>query len=213
MLYKPSRVTSVGAAINHQVEDANGPPLFERPPLAQTFRVNASGELLTVVVNHFKSKSPPTDPSDPNLDPAAREDGQGQRCFNARRVRQAEALLGLVGTLQAGATDRVLVIGDLNAYGEEAPITMLTNGGLVNEIERHIASPYSFIFNGQSGYLDHALTTPSLSGRVTGVDEWHINADEPTFLDYETRFNPPELYAPTPYRSSDHDPVVIGLDL
>ena len=52
-----------------------------------------------------------------------------------------------------------------------------------------------------------------MSPRVTGVSEWHINADEPTFLSYDTRFNPPELFAPSPYRASDHDPVVIGLDL
>jgi predicted extracellular nuclease len=36
-------------------------------------------------------------------------------------------------------------------------------------------------------------------------------------LDYNTNFKSDdqieELYAPTPYRSSDHDPVLVGLDL
>jgi hypothetical protein len=210
MLYQPGRVTRVGEATNRQLDEPDTGPLFERAPLAQTFRVNASGELLTVVTNHFKSKncgdSPTAGPGDEDI-------GQGQGCFNARRVRQAGELARFVGELQAGPTDRVLVIGDLNSNGQEDPIKTLTDGGLVNEIARHIQRPYSFVFDGASGYLDHALTTPSLSPRVTGVTEWHINADEPTFLSYDTRFNPPELFAQTPYRASDHDPVVIGLDL
>lgn len=209
LLYKPGRVTPVGAAINHQVGEIEG-HLFERAPLAQTFRVNASGELLTVVTNHWKSKNCGDDPIP---DPGDREADQGRGCFNARRVRQAGELLQFVASLQASQTDRVLVIGDLNAYGQETPIQALTAGGLVNEVARHIPSPYSYVFNGQSGYLDHALTTASLSPRVTGVTEWHINADEPTFLSYNAPFAPPELFSEGPYRSSDHDPVIIGLDL
>ena len=45
--------------------------------------------------------------------------------------------------------------------------------------------------------------------------EWHINADEPGLLDYNLEFGrDPALFdASIPYRASDHDPVVIGLDL
>ena len=47
--------------------------------------------------------------------------------------------------------------------------------------------------------------------------EWHINADEPTVLDYNTDFKSAgqvtSLYAPDAYRASDHDPVVVGLNL
>ncbi len=73
------------------------------------------------------------------------------------------------------------------------------------------ASRYSYVFDGEAGYLDHALATSSLSRQVTGVTIWHINADEPSVLDYNTEFKTQDLYAPTPYRSSDHDPVVVGL--
>jgi len=83
----------------------------------------------------------------------------------------------------------------------------------VSFISRRNGSPYSYVFNGASGYLDHALTTASLSTHVTGVAEWHINADEPTFLSYDARFAPPGLFSGDQYRASDHDPVVIGLDL
>jgi predicted extracellular nuclease len=210
MLYKPGRVTPVGAAMNHQRVGPDTGPLFERPPLAQTFSANASGALVTVVTNHFKSKNCGDDPI---ADAGNQDVGQGQGCFNARRVLQAAELLQFVGALQAGPTDRVLVIGDLNSNGQELPITTLTDGGLVNQIARFIPTPHSFVFDGASGYLDHALATPSLSALVTGVTEWHINADEPTYLSYESQFNPPELYSPGPYRSSDHDPVIVGLDL
>lgn len=75
---------------------------------------------------------------------------------------------------------------------------------------------YSFVFDGQAGYLDHALSSGHLTGQVTGATEWHINADEPDLLDYDTTFKPPAqeaIYEPNAYRSSDHDSVVVGLDL
>ena len=51
--------------------------------------------------------------------------------------------------------------------------------------------------------------------QVVETIEWHINADEPPLLDYnlEHRRDPSLFDADSPYRASDHDPVVIGLDL
>jgi hypothetical protein len=68
------------------------------------------------------------------------------------------------------------------------------------------------LFDGQAGYLDHALANASMSSKVVGTSVWHINADEPRALDYND-YNQPELYTPLPYRSSDHDPVIVGLEL
>ena len=51
---------------------------------------------------------------------------------------------------------------------------------------------------------------------ITGTTVWHINADEPDLIDYDTSFKQPAqdaIYAPDAYRSSDHDPVIIGLDV
>lgn len=201
LIYQPARLTPVGAA------RSSTDPIFDRLPVAQTFRLN-NGEAFTAIVNHFKSKgSCPPSASDPNAE-------YGQGCWNIKRVQQAEALLAFIADLQAGAgDDDVLVIGDLNSYGKEDPIQTLVNGGLTNESARFIDQPYSFVFDGQAGYIDHALTTNSLSAAVTGVTEWHINADEPAVIDYNTEFKPQDLYTPTPYRSSDHDPVVLGLEL
>jgi predicted extracellular nuclease len=76
---------------------------------------------------------------------------------------------------------------------------------------------YSYLFGGQSGTLDYAFTSPSLNPFITGAAPWHINADEPTVLDYSTAFKSPNqiasLYAPDAYASSDHDPVLVGLKL
>jgi predicted extracellular nuclease len=180
--------------------------------VAQTFRDTASGDKFTVVVNHFKSKgSCPSDPNDPNAD-----QGDGQGCWNAKRVEQSQALLEFIAARKTAVSDQdVLVIGDLNAYGQEDPIDILVAGGLVNEVARHVplAQRYSYIFDGMAGYLDHALASGSLSKRVTKATFWHINADEPSVIDYNTEFKPDDRYAPTPYRSSDHDPVLLGLDL
>jgi uncharacterized protein len=100
----------------------------------------------------------------------------------------------------------------------EDPVVALEDAGFVNMIAEEIGpEAYSFVFDGQSGYLDHALASPSLVSQISGVTEWHINADEPTVLDYNTNFKTAnqieEFYAPDAYRSSDHDPVLIGLDL
>jgi hypothetical protein len=106
----------------------------------------------------------------------------------------------------------------MNAYAMEDPISAFTAAHYVDTIAKFVGDDaYSFVFQGQSGYLDHALASPTLADQVTGVTEWHVNADEPVALDYNTNFKSPNhvntLYDAGPYRSSDHDPVVVGLDL
>jgi hypothetical protein len=216
MIYDTTAVTPVGAALM----DNN--PINSRVPLAQTFRANASGQIFSVVVNHFKSKgSCPASPSDENAD-------YGQGCWTALRVQQAEELLAFITQIQIVSGDPdVLVIGDLNSYGEEDPIAALTGadygngvpaagGNLVNQIARYIelSQRYSYVYDAQAGYLDHSLATPNLSSQVSGAAFWHINADEPTMIDYDLDFNPAGLFnAAVPYRASDHDPSITGLTL
>jgi len=206
MIYKPAKLTLAGASIS------DTDPVNSRPPLAQTF-IAANGEKFSLIVNHMKSKgSCPTDGS------ANTDQGDGQGCWNALRIAQAQRLAAaFIPQVQAAAQDSdVLVIGDLNSYGAEDPIHTLTAAGLVNQIERFVRPaglPYSYVFDGQAGYLDHALASASLDRQIAGVSEWHINADEPAVIDYNTEFKPQDLYSATPYRASDHDPVVISLNL
>ncbi len=207
LIYQPGVVTPVGASASYVGSEFD----LARPPVAQTFALNANGEQVTVVVNHFKSKNCDPEPSGGDVD-----SGDGQGCYNATRTAQATALAGFVSSLAATSRDPdVLVVGDLNAYAEEDPILALESAGLSDQIERFVGkdAAYSFVFDGQSGYLDHALASAALDGQVNDVTEWHINADEPSVIDYNLEFKPQDLYTPTPFRSSDHDPVVVGLDL
>ena len=181
-----------------------------RTPVVQTFRSRERGKPFTVVVNHFKSKGGAKD-----ADAANKNKGDGQGAFNSTRRSQALAIVKyLKAVTQSGRNPRVLVLGDLNAYQQEDPIDALRAGGLVDlnskyseEAQQH----YSYVYYGQSGSLDHALATESLAKDVTGVATWHINADEPRFLDYNQENNPRSLFKPDPFRSSDHDPVLIGI--
>ncbi len=200
LIYRPALVSPVGTG------SADMDPVYRRPPFAQTFE--AAGERFTVVVNHFKSKGCR------GAEGTEADAGDGQGCWNPQRTRQARRLLDFVASLQEASGDPdVLVIGDLNAYGAEDPIRALTGGGLNDLMAAHVepADRYSYVYRGAAGYLDHALATPSLAGRVSGAAFWHINADEPRVLDYNTEHNPPALYRSDPYRSSDHDPVLVGL--
>lgn len=214
MVYQPARVSPVGAPL------ADASAVHNRPPLAQAF-AGANGERFVVVVNHFKSKS--SCPAAGDADAAGNTDaGDGQGCWNGRRLQQAQALRAwLAGTVQAAAgTDRLLLIGDLNAYAKEDPVFDLTSSGYVDASALYEAFGYSYVFDGAAGRLDHAIASPALAARLAGLTHWHVNADEPSVIDYNLEFKQPacaacgpDYYTATPYRSSDHDPVLVGLDL
>ncbi len=75
------------------------------------------------------------------------------------------------------------------------------------------AAAYSYVFDGQWGYLDHALGSPSLFAQTASAAEWHINSDEPSVLDYNTEYKTAgqiiSLYSSDPIRTSDHDPILV----
>lgn len=184
-----------------------------RPALAQTFRERRSGERLTVAVNHLKSKGSSCD------DIGDKDMGDGQGNCNLTRVRAAQALVDWLGRdpTRSYDPDR-LIIGDLNAYAKEDPINVIRASGYTDLLATFGGGDaYSYVFSGQSGYLDHGLASTSLTPQVRGATEWHINADEPRVLDYNLEFKTPRqqslLYNAEPYRASDHDPLVIGIDL
>ena len=141
--------------------------------------------------------------------------GDGQSASNGTRTRQAQDLVSWLATNPTGTTDPdYLIVGDLNAYAKEDPLTTLESGGYTNLVP---PTTYSYVFDGFVGALDHALRSSSLQSQVAGADKWHINSDEPSVLDYNTEFKTAgqiaSLYSPEPYRASDHDPVIVGLNL
>ena len=182
-----------------------------RPALAQSFIQTSNNAVLSVVVNHFKSKGSSCDNiGDPDL-------GDGQGNCNVTRTSAAAALADWVALDPTGSGDAdYLIIGDFNAHLFEDPLTTLKSAGLDNLLETFSGTDaYSYVFNGQAGALDHAFASASLVPQVTEVVEWHINADEPPVRDYNLESGrAAALFDDSnPYRTSDHDPVIIGLDL
>ncbi|MEZ4593281.1 MAG: ExeM/NucH family extracellular endonuclease [Chloroflexota bacterium] len=222
LIYKPGTVTPQGAsAILDSSIDSRFDDTKNRPALAQSFMENSSGEIFTVAVNHLKSKgSDCNDVNDPDL-------GDGAGNCNLTRQAAAQALVDWLAADPTGSGDPdALIIGDLNSYDKEDPIDAILAGpdDLLGTEDDYTdlafafggEFAYSYVFDGQLGYLDYALANSSLAEQVTGATEWHINADEADLLDYDTSFKLPAqaaLYQPDAYRASDHDPVIIGLSL
>ncbi|MBN1559978.1 ExeM/NucH family extracellular endonuclease [candidate division KSB1 bacterium] len=204
IIYKPEFLTPVGdlAILDHTVD-----PMFDasnRPSLAQMFQ-DKNEQLVIFVINHFRSKSTPC--------PGDEDAGDGQGHCNQTRVNAAIALKEWLAANPTGANDDdILIMGDFNAYCHEDPLTVLKEAGYVNLVETAEANVYSYVYEGQAGALDHAFVSPSLYSQIAGTALWHINADEPAALDYHSS-NAAALYDPGPYRSSDHDPVIVGLQL
>ncbi|MDX2034077.1 MAG: ExeM/NucH family extracellular endonuclease [Blastocatellia bacterium] len=204
MIYRTSAVTPVGSSLT---DTAAAPGAYSRAPIAQLFRSNANGARFSVVVNHLRSKicSSGSAPEDTDL-------GDGQSCFNGRRRSQAQALVNFINSVLAPLDPDVMAIGDFNAYTQEDPIDVLRAAGLTDLLTAAPGS-YTLTFEGQGGRIDHAFATPSLVSQITGGTIWHINTDEPGVFDYNTEFKTDDRYAATPFRSADHDPLLVGLSL
>ena len=193
IIFKPAAATAVGdsfTAVDESVWD------IAREPIAQTFESN--GELVTVIANHFKSKGGSgTEPSD------------GQGFFNAERVEQANAVKDLVDSISAdeAKSDQVVLVGDFNAYSEEDPIQVFTSAGYVDTLAAMTDDQYTYTFDGELGSLDHIIVSPSLADHVTDAAVWNINSPEWSDRGYAY----PAAESGTVFRSSDHDPISIGL--
>jgi predicted extracellular nuclease len=231
IIYKPAVLQPKGAAAILTAAgftDPNNTGLQRnRPAVAQSFEVVGAanpdrGAVFTLVVNHLKSKG---------ADGAAGADADqadGQSAWNDTRTRAAAYLAST--WLPADPTGQgdpdYLIVGDLNAYRGEAPVTALRNAGYTDLHEQFEGvQGYSYVFDGQLGYLDHALANASLRPQVAGFTTWRINSDEVPVFDYndtvattgESSFEAEPtgrlLYEANAARTSDHDPVIVGLDL
>jgi predicted extracellular nuclease len=202
-----------------------------RPAVAATFE-DADGNQVTVVSNHFKSKGDsnledtlldaqragaPQELIDALLADPNYDQGDGQGFWNQVRADAAAELAAWLETNPTGADDtsNVLVLGDLNAYAKEDPVKNFLDAGL-SDLAQDFIGPdaYSFVFDGQRGTLDYGLASAGLLDNITGVAEWHIAADEPDFLNYSSEFKDAAYFnADDFFAASDHDPLIIGLDL
>lgn len=141
----------------------------------QAFTDNATGELFTLSMNHFKAKSKNT--------PDETE---------TTRLQNVSYLLTALNKITYD--DDIMILGDLNAYTEEAPVQNLIEAGYEEQLVRFDPGAYSYIYYSQKGLLDHAMANTSMAAQITGAYTYHINTSG--------------YYS---YKYSDHDAYVIGL--
>ncbi|MCD9029552.1 ExeM/NucH family extracellular endonuclease [Luteimonas sp. BDR2-5] len=204
LLYRQTRVRPQGAPTT-----LGGGPFGERSrvPLAQAFVPlrdgRADGLDFTIVAVHFKSKGCS------EATGADRDQGDDQACWNATRTESARRLRDWLAGDPTGAGTRTAIVGDFNAYAMEDPIRVFTDAGWRDPFDGHDpADRYSFVFDGQAGRLDHLLLSPALAARVAGAAKWHSNADESPAAGRRG-----DGTGAAPWRSSDHDPLLVGLRL
>lgn len=199
IVYRSSQVTPVGKPAT-----LSGGPFdnHSRVPLAQAFR-SARGTTFVVVANHFKSKGCGT------ASGADADQHDGQACWNATRIESAKRLHQWLQTDPTGAQTKLTVLlGDFNAYAMEMPMRSLRASGWQDAFAvAGVKRPYSYVYDGMSGRLDHALLSPAMAKQLHGAAAWHINADVMDEAGYAKR------NLPGPWRSSDHDPVLLGFAL
>jgi 5'-nucleotidase len=202
-IYKADVVSPVGDS----VIDLDDAFVNARRPLAQAFAPKGETDAaFLAIVNHFKSKGDNRD------NPATGDNANGpQGAYNGDRVRQAQALVDFAAEQKTAAgTDRVFLLGDFNSYTQEDPMQVLYAAGYTDLGSR--TGKHTYSFEGASGSLDHVLASQAALPAVTGVDVWNINAGESIALEYSRyNYNATNFYEVSPYRSSDHDPVVVGV--
>lgn len=200
-IYNPNTTSLVGAS---QVLTGSAAFSNAREPLAQAFKPKGAADsaAFAVVVNHFKSKG------------SGADDGTGQGLANPDRVAQANALVTFANSFAtARGTDKIFLTGDFNAYSKEDPIQVLEAGGF-SQVLSNTPDEWSYSFDGQSGSLDHVLANTPAKALVTGADIWSINSGESIAWEYSrTNYNVSDFYQPNVYRSSDHDPAIVGLNV
>lgn len=206
IIYQPAQATPVGASRALGTQSGDDQAFGNaREPIGQVFRPAAGGEKLLFVVNHFKSKG------SAGPWPGDADTGDGQGASNESRVRQATALRDWVDGIR-GDVASVALAGDFNSYGQEDPLQVLYSAGYVDAEQSLGSGESSYSFEGLSGSLDHVLLNGPAAARATGADIWNINSGESVALEY-SRYNYAGtlFWAPDEYRSSDHDPVKVGL--
>lgn len=218
LIYRPDRVETQSAP-QAVIERAFTAPRGQRrqknrPALYQVFVDLSSRQSLGLVVNHLKSKGSRCGAGDDD-----QERGQGN--CNLSRTIAARTLARWLDEHARG--QKLLILGDLNAYRFEDPLIALRKHGYVDLVDRHQPEAYTYRYEAEVGTLDYALANAALAPHVKSAAVWHINTDESSLLDYnDDRLDPGEksyerkssarpLFLPNEFRASDHDPIVVGI--
>jgi 5'-nucleotidase (lipoprotein e(P4) family) len=217
--YRPARISVLTLEEGERFGPTALPEHQTRPSVVGYFQDKVSGESLLAVVNHFKSKRPSCGPDRHPLSGGC----------NQVRTEMARQLQDWISTIAARhQIENLLILGDLNAHKHESPLQVLRDAGyqdLLDNPQVARSGDYTHVHHGQSARLDYLMGSDALAAKVSQALIWHINADEPDVLDYQSRYyepgrefddrtpKPNRLFDPGPYRSSDHDPVLVDLNL
>ncbi|AOT11084.1 hypothetical protein S4054249_24945 [Pseudoalteromonas luteoviolacea] len=214
IIYRANRVIPQGSA--QVITDA---PFDEatrahRPPMLQSFKPMNGGKEIRIVVNHFRSKG---GSCGEDMDDAVEGACNGQRILAAKTVVAALTQANVEASANTNSPVYA-ILGDFNAYAYEAPMLEFYNANFTNiSLEKDAGDNYSYYFSGVAGSLDHMLTASSSMDSIAQSMHWHINADEAAGLDYNTEGKSEDQqnkwFSDSPYRSSDHDPVITDFDL
>jgi uncharacterized protein len=208
IVYQPAEVELVGTPATFDIDAGlSGDDRKNRWPIAASFDVD--GEVVTVAVNHFKSKGSSCE------DVVGPDFGAGDDVFSPftgncdlTRRYAARQLVDWVATDPTGVEDTdVFLVGDLNAYRAEAPIRILADAGYVDLIDTYDDGDFTFKFSGRVGSLDYLFASPSAAGKVDDAAVWQTNS-RASYVDLYF-VDPIDLDGPK--GSSDHDPLVASL--
>ncbi|MCW7553129.1 ExeM/NucH family extracellular endonuclease [Endozoicomonas gorgoniicola] len=242
MIYNTHRVEPEGEPTVLKIYPFDEKTKKHRQPIIQTFKYTNSNEPVTVAINHFKSKGSSCDAMNDPKDEFGQGNCNRMRVSAADTLGRFlkdnydNQNVVILGDLNAYAQeDPVKVLTDAEAESHEmmtrddsgqykrTPTTFKL--GYIPAVEaKHHKAPISFIYDGEVGALDHALYSPSLKNKVDNVIEWNINGYEMPGHDYNTEYKNAEnqqdetwyqrlVNSDSPYRSSDHDPVIVDLAL
>ena len=227
-IYKKAAFTPVGQlGVLDNTFNTRYTDTCNRPTMAQTFQSNSNGGRFTLVIAHLKSKGSACSA----LGDSDQNDGQGNG-YQAR-LNAASLIHSWLATDPTRTNEQdVIVMGDMNAYLAEPPVKAILNGpdGTAGSADDFISQfgpeSYSYQFGGAFGSLDHAFASPSFASQIVGKTKWHINADENVLYkpDFEYKAVPgcatkvgtcngPDLYSSGPFAASDHDPILLGVNL
>jgi uncharacterized protein len=165
-------------------------PVFEnsRKPLAAEFKFK--GRKVTVIANHFNSKGGDDALFGANQPPVLESEKQ--------RIEIAKVVNGFVQEIvENDPNANVVMLGDLNDFQFSKSLKTLKGNILRSMIdELPLEQQYTYNYEGNGQVLDHILVSNNLASR-TEVDIVNINSD----------------FTEEHGRASDHDPVIVQLDL
>lgn len=194
-IYDPSTVQLLGPSLI----DLHDAFADARYPLAQKFKATNTGNPFVLIANHFKSKG------------SGEDDRTGQGLANPSRKAQATQLTAWASEMFGD--EAVFLVGDFNAYSKEEPVQIIEAAGYTNTAKTYEPTSATYQFQGRLGSLDHVFANDKAMRLVTGAAVWDINGDESIAFQYSRRnYNIVNFHADDAFASSDHDPIVVGLD-